>query len=139
MGTEMIIDFSPKGGPKDLLAKWDGPRNGIAFPDGNLWAKKEKSAPPVHEKSPFEGDFHDPNHPEGYRKITVKEGVCTVVGCDGPGKKEWTFVQNVIGGQMGTEMVIDFSPKGGPKDLLAKWDGARNGIAFPDGNLWAKK
>jgi hypothetical protein len=75
---------------------------------------------------------------DGYRHITVKDGVCTLVGCDGPEKKEWTFVQNVTGGQMGTEMVIDFSPKGGPKDLLAKWDAERNGIAFPDGNLWSK-
>ena len=88
--------------------------------------------------SVFEGSFRDPNHPDGYRHITVSDGVATVKGCDGPGKNEWCFVQPVIGGQQGTEMVIDFSPKGGPKDLLAKWDAERNGIAFPDGNLWSK-
>ena len=42
--------------------------------------------------SPFEGSFADPNHMDGYRNITVVDGVCTVVGCDGPGRKEWTFV-----------------------------------------------
>lgn len=90
------------------------------------------------EKSVFEGSYSDPNHLNGYRHITVKDGVCTLVGNDGPGKPEWTFVQEVIGGQNGTEMVIDFSPKGGPKNLLAKWDEERQGIAFPDGNLWKK-
>jgi len=43
-------------------------------------------------KSPFEGKFSDPNHMEGYRNITVVGGVCTIVGCDGPGKPEWTLV-----------------------------------------------
>ena len=92
----------------------------------------------MEEKSVFEGSFSDPNHLEGYRHITVKDGVATIVGRDAPHKNEWTFVQPVIGGQSGTSMVIDFSPKGGPKDLLAQWDAARNGIAFPDGNLWSK-
>lgn len=89
--------------------------------------------------SVFEGSFSDPNHLDGYRHITVKDGVATLVGNDGPNKGEWTFVQDVIGGQSGTEMVIDFSPKGGPKDFPAKWDAERVGIAFPkDGNFWKK-
>ena len=29
-GESVLIDFSPKGGPKDLLGKWDG--SGIVFP-----------------------------------------------------------------------------------------------------------
>ena len=84
MGTEMVIDFSPKGGPKDLLAKWDAERNGIAFPDGNLWSKIMVS--------PFQGSFVDPNHKTGYRHITVDNGKCTIVGRDGPLKNEWVFV-----------------------------------------------
>ncbi len=86
-------------------------------------------------RHPFEGEFADPNHMEGYRRISVADGVCTIVGCDAPGRPEWTFVQPVVNG---TEMLVDFSPKGGPKDLLAKWDARRNGIAFPDGNCWFK-
>jgi hypothetical protein len=84
------------------------------------------------------GDFKDPNHPEGYRKITVEDGICTIKGCDGPGKSEWTLTQEVIGGHLGTEMIVDFRPKGGPKNLLARWSNCRKGIAFPDGNLWSK-
>jgi hypothetical protein len=44
------------------------------------------------QKSVFEGSFSDPNHKEGYRHITVKDGVCTIVGRDAPHKNEWTFV-----------------------------------------------
>ena len=84
------------------------------------------------------GNFKDPNHPEGYRKITVEDGICTIKGCDGPGKSEWTLTQEVIGGHLGTEMIVDFRPKGGPKNLLARWSNCRKGIAFPDGNLWSK-
>jgi hypothetical protein len=34
---EILIDFTPKGGPKNLLGKWTG--TGILFPDGNEWKK----------------------------------------------------------------------------------------------------
>ena len=50
------------------------------------------------QKSVFEGSFSDPNHKDGYRHITVNDGVCTIVGRDAPHKNEWTFVQPVIGG-----------------------------------------
>ena len=36
---DLFIDFSPKGGPKDLLGKWD--KDGVVFPDGNKWSKIE--------------------------------------------------------------------------------------------------
>lgn len=29
---QIFVDFSPKGGPKDLIGKWD--KDGIVFPDG---------------------------------------------------------------------------------------------------------
>jgi len=38
--NQVLIDFSSKGGPKDLLGKWDG--DGITFPDGNKWTKKKE-------------------------------------------------------------------------------------------------
>mmetsp|Transcript_92981 Transcript_92981/g.259021 ORF Transcript_92981/g.259021 Transcript_92981/m.259021 type:complete len:194 (-) Transcript_92981:127-708(-) len=37
---ELVIDFSPKGGPKDVVGRWEG--DGIRFPDGNKWAKVGK-------------------------------------------------------------------------------------------------
>ena len=35
--SEIVVDFSEKGGPADVTAKWD--ENGIVFPDGNKWTK----------------------------------------------------------------------------------------------------
>jgi hypothetical protein len=40
-GDKMFVDFSPKGGPKDLVATYEG---GIKFPDGNTWTRKEPVA-----------------------------------------------------------------------------------------------
>ena len=85
----------------------------------------------------FDGTFSDPNHPNGYRKISVAKGVATIVGKDEPQDKEWTLKASVAPGAR--EMRVDFSPKGGPKDLLAKWSPKKNGIEFPDGNVWPKQ
>lgn len=46
--TQVLIDFSPKGGPKDLVGKWDV--DGITFPDGNKWTKKKEV---VVKKEPY--------------------------------------------------------------------------------------
>ena len=35
----IFVDFSPKGGPKDLLGVYTEELNGIKWPDGNLWTK----------------------------------------------------------------------------------------------------
>ena len=88
--------------------------------------------------SVFDGTFSDPNHPNGFRRISVKKGVATIVGKDEPqDKKEWQLKASVTPGTR--EMLVDFSPKGGPKDLLAKWSPTKNGIEFPDGNVWPKQ
>eukprot|EP00306_Pavlova_sp_CCMP459_P004770 CAMPEP_0185158680 /NCGR_PEP_ID=MMETSP1139-20130426/2561_1 /TAXON_ID=298111 /ORGANISM="Pavlova sp., Strain CCMP459" /LENGTH=465 /DNA_ID=CAMNT_0027723825 /DNA_START=95 /DNA_END=1492 /DNA_ORIENTATION=- len=117
-GDSALIDFSPKGGPKGLLAKLGAGK--ISFPDGNAWTKM----------SPWAGRFSDPNHPKGYRDITVSNGVATIVGVDEPGDAPWKLTAKVDG----DSALIDFSPKGGPKDLLAKLGVDK--IVFPDGNAW---
>jgi len=38
-----FIDFSPKGGPEKLLAKYED--GGIVFPDGNKWTKVARGTP----------------------------------------------------------------------------------------------
>lgn len=79
-------------------------------------------------------DYSDPNHPKGYRSITVKGSEVLIEGNDdAPTGKAWSLV----GKADGDSILIDFSPKGGPKDLLGKFDGS--GIVFPDGNRWPKK
>ena len=37
-GNEIFVDFTPKGGPKDLKGVWDG--SGINWPDGSKWSIK---------------------------------------------------------------------------------------------------
>jgi len=37
-GDSIFVDFSPKGGPKDLTGVWEaGKTPGIRWPDGNKW------------------------------------------------------------------------------------------------------
>lgn len=102
-------------------------------------AQGTTNASPAQAASVFEGEYNDPNHPGCLRRI---EADGRVVGADGtPGclngepQKEWVL-QGVID-EDNKRIFIDFSPKGGPKDLVGVWtDG---GIKFPDGNLWSKK
>jgi len=118
----ILIDFSPKGGPPDLEGKWDG--TGIVFPDGNKWTKVTNEI--------YAGFYADPNHPGMERRIyNMESGSIMIKGTD-DGDSWW-----VLTAQPKEEIVeIDFSPKGGPADLVGKWDGT--GIAFPDGNKWTK-
>ena len=70
----------------------------------------------------------------------------TVTGADGTGPggaceagkpvKEWSL--SAVVAKDGQSLTVDFSPKGGPKDLTGKWNG-KDGISWPDGNTWAKQ
>merc|ERR1719337_482278 len=68
--------------------------------------------------------------------------VIEVVGYDGKGGKVCTDrptrddLWKVEGTVKGNSAFIDFSPKGGPDKLLAKYEDG--GIVFPDGNKWTK-
>lgn len=94
----------------------------------------------------FEGSYADPNHPNCLRNIEIHHFPQVIVsgtdgspGCppDGSGKA-WTL-EGRIQLPEATSVLIDFSPKGGPKDLLGTWVNLpQPGILFPDGNLWAK-
>lgn len=106
--------------------------------------------------SPFQGDYDDPNHPSCLRQVKVvgaplradgsrsQYPVIEVTGYDGKGSGAtctdrptradlWKVTGTV---KSKDTAVIDFSPKGGPKDLLAKFE--NDGIVFPDGNKWTK-
>jgi len=95
---------------------------------------------PVQAANEFDGDYTDPKHPGCSRTIVSQGAQATVTGADGkpackPGEptKAWKLEGKISG----EEIFVDFSPKGGPKDLLGKWDGS--GIRWPDGNKWSKK
>lgn len=87
------------------------------------------------------GSYSDPFHPNCQRVISVNGlSTATLKGTDGnpgckPGGagKEWALDGKVDG----NTILVDFSPKGGPKDLKGVWEG--NGIRWPDGNKWTKE
>ena len=94
--------------------------------------------------SVFNGKYSDPNHPgclrgiERVRQTTKAKvfGEDGTPGCQADGQKEtkkWELEGELRGEN---EILIDFSKKGGPKNLLGKWTGS--GVLFPDGNTWSK-
>mmetsp|Transcript_15805 Transcript_15805/g.22286 ORF Transcript_15805/g.22286 Transcript_15805/m.22286 type:complete len:154 (+) Transcript_15805:144-605(+) len=95
--------------------------------------------PQVANAIDFTGAYSDPKHPNCARLVAIEGTTALVSGADGnPGcptgeGRPWKLVGKVSG----DEIFIDFSPKGGPKDLTGVWEGGKNpGIRFPDGNKW---
>uniref|UniRef100_A0A7S0GII3 Uncharacterized protein n=1 Tax=Proboscia inermis TaxID=420281 RepID=A0A7S0GII3_9STRA len=106
--------------------------------------------------SVFTGDYEDPQHPGCLRQVKIVGAplkgdgtrspvpVVEVTGYDGKGdsgmckdRPERSDLWKVTGKLLAQDKaVIDFSPKGGPSDLVGKWDAG--GIVFPDGNKWIK-
>ena len=106
--------------------------------------------------SVFTGDYDDPNHPGCLRQVKVvgaplrgdgtrsANPIIEITGYDGNGSSNTCTERPTrddlwkIQGKMKSNTVaaIDFSPKGGPKDLIGTWD--TDGIVFPDGNKWTK-
>ena len=92
----------------------------------------------------FVGTYSDPiNHPGGKRTIRLldtKVGdyqLAEVLGGGGVGEpKNYILPAAVIGDRT---IVIDFSPKGGPKDFVGVLDKSNGDIKFlRDGNRWPR-
>lgn len=105
------------------------------FPSENAMAKESGPAA-------FVGTYSDPiNHPGGKRTIKLIDGkvgdyqLAEVIGGGGVGEpKNYVLPACVIGDRT---IVIDFSPKGGPRDFVGVLDG--NDIKFlKDGNRWPR-
>ena len=89
----------------------------------------------------FQGVFNDPKHPNGYRILVSDAGnKGTMTLQDEPDGNVYiipiTYEANKKTGQ--TSLTIDFSVKGGPKDVVATLN-KDSSISFPDGNLWKKQ
>lgn len=70
------------------------------------------------EASVFQGSYNDPNHPNCLRKVVVRGKDVTLVGSDSPdGMNQW--VLKAKEDEPG-KILVDFSPKGGPKNLLGE-------------------
>lgn len=102
------------------------------------------SAPLTVQAIDFTGSYADPFHPNCLREVrVVSPFLADVTGTDGtPGcppdgsGREWSLIGKIDG----DSILIDFTPKGGPKDLKGVWEPSPvPGIRFPDGNLWSKK
>lgn len=94
------------------------------------------------DPSVFCGTYSDPiNHPGGKRTISLLDGktgdyqLAQVLGGGGIGEPESYILPAVILGDR--TIIIDFSPKGGPRDFVGILDG--KDIKFlKDGNRWPR-
>lgn len=70
----------------------------------------------IVSSSVFQGNYADPNHPGCLRQVTVSGKDVTIVGSDSTdGSNKWTISARE---EESGKILVDFSPKGGPKDLL---------------------
>lgn len=92
----------------------------------------------------FLGTYSDPiNHPGGTRTITLIDGASTgdyqlaqVNGGGGRGEpKEYTLPAVIFGDRA---IVIDFSPKGGPRDFAGVLESDGSIKFLRDGNRWPR-
>jgi len=97
-------------------------------------------APVTAKAVDFSGSYEDPFHPNCKRIISMNGSSTKLKGTDGsPGcpadgsGKAWSL-DGIV---KGNEIFVDFTPKGGPKDLKGVWDGS--GINWPDGSKWSIK
>jgi len=93
------------------------------------------------EVDSFQGVFEDPNHPQGYRIIVdTCSSRAQLQLQDEPDGEIFFIPVNVLRNttSLTTQLIIDFSAKGGPSDLIANVQDGGNLISFSDGNAWSK-
>ena len=123
VGTTVTLDFSAKGGPKDVVATLVGDDK-LKFPDGNTWTKI----------SGVDGVYADPNHPSGYRVVRIAKGKDIFITLQDEPNGEAIELKGMQ--KENGSVSIDFSPKGGPNNLTAIVKDGK--LVFPDGNAWTK-
>mmetsp|Transcript_50329 Transcript_50329/g.93061 ORF Transcript_50329/g.93061 Transcript_50329/m.93061 type:complete len:183 (-) Transcript_50329:57-605(-) len=94
----------------------------------------------------WSGSYIDPMHEGCMRRITKDGDGFVIIGtsaADGSKDckekapvKRWELKGTVPFNPFADEMIIDFSPKGGPAEVTATL--TKSGITFPDGNKWKK-
>jgi hypothetical protein len=103
------------------------------------------TAPMTTTATDFTGSYADPNHPNCLRDVQVIVGTNTAdvsgtdgnPGCPADGSGDAWDLSGKIDGD---SLLVDFTPKGGPKDLKGVWEAAPvPGIRWPDGNIWYLK
>jgi hypothetical protein len=140
-----IVLFSLTVALLQSVHAWTMPKNTLqkAAAVATLSAALASAALPASAVD-FSGSYADPFHPNCLREVQVVSpnkadvtGTDGTPGCppDGSGRK-WALTGLIDD----DSILIDFTPKGGPKDLKGVWEPSPvAGIRFPDGNLWSKK
>eukprot|EP00933_Yihiella_yeosuensis_P050374 TRINITY_DN48172_c0_g1_i1.p1 TRINITY_DN48172_c0_g1~~TRINITY_DN48172_c0_g1_i1.p1 ORF type:complete len:233 (+),score=52.82 TRINITY_DN48172_c0_g1_i1:77-775(+) len=143
---DITVDFSPKGGPSNLSGKYEAYTKAIVWSDSNYWNQLNipdfalgKSA-----DAGIGGYYQDPNHIKrhswaGTRMISDAEGDkegdgLTLIGSD-DGSNFW-MLKGKFTDKAQNKLVVDFSPKGGPKELAGTFED--DAIKWSDGNSWEK-
>ena len=136
-----------------MLGKW-APANGtsvesITFPDGNVWSTMTEPTDAFSADDFVDeavGIFMDPNHYKGaasfaglrFIAIFPSQTIQMVGSDDGDPAKLW-FLDGDGAGDPTNSLIMDFSPKGGPAELIGTWEPApKRTITWADGNVWAK-
>jgi len=138
-GDKVVIDFSPKGGPSEVEAQFDGDVESVTkpmpaslkFADGNVWNRLNR-ADLVAAVSYAGAYVQMTEDGKGAlrRKVLTTGPTVTVTGTDEVGGPEW----QVKGRFADRKLVIDFSSKGGPSAVTAVK--TSKGLEFADGTLW---
>lgn len=136
-GDEVVIDFSPKGGPKDIVAKFDGDVESFMtetpasfkFSDGNTWTRLSQKS--LVTASGYAGAYYVLDGKQSLRRKVFMSGYrARVIGTDVMGGPEW----EVQGRFQDGKLVIDFSPLGGGSAVSCVK--TTKGLEFSDGKLW---
>jgi len=122
---------------------------GATLPVATAAAATTTAAAPNSSKKgaeAFVGTFTDPiNHPGGTRTIKLLEGksfgdyqLAEIIGGGGRGEPaNYILPACVLGDRT---IIIDFSPKGGPRDFVGVLDKTNGDIKFTrDGNRWPRQ
>merc|ERR1712129_33830 len=125
--TELSFDFSPKGGPKDIVATLggSGDTTTLTFPDGNIWK----------QNTGVEGVYKDGLNPKKYRIIRKDKGSTLAVELKNDLVSESVSIsaKSSASKKAGVQVKFDFPGKKG--DVGSFKD---NTISFADGNVWTK-
>jgi len=123
--AQFTFDFSPKGGPKDVVAVLGKTEKSgtttLVFPDGNVWKK---------ETGPI-GVYSDGFNPKQVRVIRKDKGSKLTV--DLINSPTQTVTLSAKAGN--PKILFDFPGK--PNDP-GTFDATENTLSFGDGNVWTK-
>jgi len=93
----------------------------------------------------FVGCYDDPNHPTGYKRITMTgdldddgNGIGHCEGRDTKDGEKYLLPALASRDGLTDKIVVDFSPKGGPSDLSGVYNRTEIGVTWEDGNTWVE-